>query len=218
MEASLSRSSGSPRSRSSDSPRLRGKDSPRLKARDSPRCKVKKNRSKGAESPRRRGARSPATHVTSTDSAQGSDSVHSPRLKESSHVHGSDPTRSSQLDSPRLDSPPPSQDQKDSPSCSPSLPKSPPQPAPTSCLEDVEVERRRAEAERLLEEAVSSWKEAQEVLQEVKELQSQTLRRQRRRTYEKMTPAAAALLSATSATEEDDTPASPEEDEESETP
>uniref|UniRef100_A0A087XX12 Pleckstrin homology domain containing, family O member 1a n=1 Tax=Poecilia formosa TaxID=48698 RepID=A0A087XX12_POEFO len=37
--------------------------------------------------------------------------------------------------------------------------------------EDQEVERRRAEAERLLEEAVSSWKEAQEVLQEVKELQ-----------------------------------------------
>lgn len=49
---------------------------------------------------------------------------------------------------------------------------------------------RRAEAERLLEEAVSSWKEAQEVLQEVKELQSQTLRRQRRRTYEKMMPTA----------------------------
>uniref|UniRef100_G3P6E9 Pleckstrin homology domain containing, family O member 1a n=1 Tax=Gasterosteus aculeatus TaxID=69293 RepID=G3P6E9_GASAC len=51
---------------------------------------------------------------------------------------------------------------------------------------DPEVERRREEAGRLLEEAVSSWKEAQEVLQEVKELQSQTLRRQRRRTYEKM--------------------------------
>lgn len=66
----------------------------------------------------------------------------------------------------------------------------------------------RAEAERLLEEAVSSWKEAQEVLQEVKELQSQTLRRQRRRTYEKtmLTPAA---------TDESDavaSPTSPEED------
>lgn len=44
----------------------------------------------------------------------------------------------------------------------------------------------RTEAQRLLQEALSSWKEAQEVLQEVKELQSQTLRRQRRRTYEKM--------------------------------
>lgn len=79
--------------------------------------------------------------------------------------------------------------------------------------ENLEVANRRAEAERLLEEAVSSWKEAQEVLQEVKELQSQTLRRQRRKTYEKMsvTPSAAA---------KDDTPTSPtspEEDGKSET-
>lgn len=84
------------------------------------------------------------------------------------------------------------------------------------------MERRRAEAERLLEEAVSSWKEAQEVLQEVKELQSQTLRRQRRRTYEKMTSSAATagFPTATMAAEEDGTPASPTspEDDESETP
>lgn len=79
---------------------------------------------------------------------------------------------------------------------------------------------RRAEAERLLEEAVSSWKEAQEVLQEVKELQSQTLRRQRRKTYEKMSPVAA-LSPATAAAGECDAPASamsPEDDGESETP
>uniref|UniRef100_A0A3Q4I3Y8 Pleckstrin homology domain containing, family O member 1a n=1 Tax=Neolamprologus brichardi TaxID=32507 RepID=A0A3Q4I3Y8_NEOBR len=63
---------------------------------------------------------------------------------------------------------------------------SPLPPATQLSEDDSEVEQRRAEAERLLEEAVSSWKEAQEVLQEVKELQSQTLRRQRRRTYEKM--------------------------------
>lgn len=78
---------------------------------------------------------------------------------------------------------------------------------------DLDVASQRAEAERLLEEAVSSWKEAQEVLQEVKELQSQTLRRQRRRTYEKMMPTPAA-------TDESDTvasPTSPEEDGESET-
>ncbi len=85
------------------------------------------------------------------------------------------------------------------------------------------MEKRRAEAERLLEEAVCSWKEAQEVLQEVKELQSQTLRRQRRRTYEKMTPTAAVagLPMAAAAADEDDTPTSPtspEEDDESETP
>lgn len=54
--------------------------------------------------------------------------------------------------------------------------------------EDTELEgaSQRVEAQRLLQEALFSWKEAQEVLQEVKELQSQTLRRQRRRTYEKM--------------------------------
>uniref|UniRef100_A0A3B5ACU9 Pleckstrin homology domain-containing family O member 1-A-like n=1 Tax=Stegastes partitus TaxID=144197 RepID=A0A3B5ACU9_9TELE len=100
---------------------------------------------------------------------------------------------------------------------------SPPLPTTQLSEEDEEVERTRAEAERLLEEAVSSWKEAQEVLQEVKELQSQTLRRQRRRTYEKMTSSAAAagLPAATSAAEEDDTPTSPtspEDDDESETP
>lgn len=81
---------------------------------------------------------------------------------------------------------------------------------------------RRAEAERLLEEAVSSWKEAQEVLQEVKELQSQTLRRQRRRTYEKMTLTAvvAGLSPATAAADESDTNTSPspEEDSKPETP
>lgn len=89
--------------------------------------------------------------------------------------------------------------------------------------EELEVDRRRAEAERLLVEAVSSWKEAQEVLQEVKELQSQTLRRQRRRTYEKMTltAAAAGSLKATASAEADDTPnspTSPEDDDGSETP
>lgn len=82
-------------------------------------------------------------------------------------------------------------------------------PSPVLLREDdLDVASQRAEAERLLEEAVSSWKEAQEVLQEVKELQSQTLRRQRRRTYEKMMPTPAV-------TDESDTmasPTSPEED------
>lgn len=82
--------------------------------------------------------------------------------------------------------------------------------------EELDVADRRAEAERLLEEALSSWKEAQEVLQEVKELQSQTLRRQRRRTYEKMTTAAdAATGPPEGEAEEDDpltSPTSPEEE------
>lgn len=81
--------------------------------------------------------------------------------------------------------------------------------------EELDVADRWEEAERLLEEALSSWKEAQEVLQEVKELQSQTLRRQRRRTYEKMTTAADTATSPPEGAEEDDpltSPTSPEED------
>ncbi|CAK6982775.1 pleckstrin homology domain-containing family O member 1-A, partial [Scomber scombrus] len=271
-----SRSSGSSRSRSSDSPRHRGKDSPRLRGRESPRSKAKKNRSKGADSPRSRGSHSPAAkandsprlkdspHLTVTDSprSKSSDTVCSPKLKESpnasfnkeddslkspdsppcvrgsepSQVKGSDSLQGSESDSPGLRS------SKDS-SClsqksqfgsfETSLPKSPdkdrlsppPSASPPPLLpeDDLEVDRRRAEAERLLEEAVSSWKEAQEVLQEVKELQSQTLRRQRRRTYEKMTTPAGAAGSPTSpaAAEEDDlptSPTSPEDDDESETP
>uniref|UniRef100_A0A3Q3XBR5 PH domain-containing protein n=1 Tax=Mola mola TaxID=94237 RepID=A0A3Q3XBR5_MOLML len=153
-------------------------------------------------------------------------------------VERSDSARISEADSPCpgcKESPCPSQKISPSPSGSfeSSQPKTPDRdwgsslspPSPPSLLaeEDVEVASRRAEAERLLEEAVSSWKEAQEVLQEVKELQSQTLRRQRRRTYEKMTPvvALAALSPATAAAGEYDTPTSPmspEEDGESETP
>ncbi|XP_069544480.1 pleckstrin homology domain-containing family O member 1-A isoform X2 [Brachyistius frenatus] len=234
-----SRSSGSPRSRSSDSPRLRGKDSPRLRGRESPRSKAKKNRSKGTDSPRSRGSPSPAAKVGD-----------SPRAKDSPRSRSSDPARSPRLggkrdgsplqkslESPlgagRSDSSPGPGGRKESPSPSPSRSFESSQPktadehrlsSPPAQLseDDVEVERRRAEAERLLEEAVSSWKEAQEVLQEVKELQSQTLRRQRRRTYEKMTStAASALPAATAAPREDDTPASPtspEDEDESETP
>ncbi|XP_055081216.1 pleckstrin homology domain-containing family O member 1-like [Periophthalmus magnuspinnatus] len=51
-----------------------------------------------------------------------------------------------------------------------------------------DVQDQRAEAERLLQEALCSWKQAQEVLKEVKDLQSQTLRRQRRKTYQNLRP------------------------------
>lgn len=94
-------------------------------------------------------------------------------------------------------------------------PTPPPPPSLPTEEEELDVADRRAEAERLLEEALSSWKEAQEVLQEVKELQSQTLRRQRRRTYEKMTTAADEAASPPEGAEEDDlltSPTSPEED------
>uniref|UniRef100_A0A3B3XLV9 PH domain-containing protein n=1 Tax=Poecilia mexicana TaxID=48701 RepID=A0A3B3XLV9_9TELE len=155
-------------------------------------------------------------------------------LSNSCQAEGSGSLQGSETDSPHLGIIKENQQNQNSPglhrSFDSALPKTPDKLRVSPPLEppeeDQEVERRRAEAERLLEEAVSSWKEAQEVLQEVKELQSQTLRRQRRRTYEKMTTSAAAALqpaatAATAAGEEDDTPASPtspEDDEESETP
>ncbi|KAM8840923.1 pleckstrin homology domain-containing family O member 1-A isoform 6-T7 [Spinachia spinachia] len=219
-----SRSSGSPRSRSSDSPRLRGKDSPRLRGRESPRSRAKKNRSRGSRSPATKDTvRSPRLRAPSGKE----DDSPAPQCPESPlSTGGADSPRGAGPHSPRpgssKESPCPSQ--KNSPSFSgsfKSLPLRTPNehrlsPPPNCVLseEDTEVERRREEAGRLLEEAVLSWKEAQEVLQEVKELQSQTLRRQRRRTYEKM--------SLTSAADgEEDTPPSPnspEEEDESETP
>ncbi|CAN9503575.1 unnamed protein product [Ophioblennius macclurei] len=235
-----SRSSGSPRSRSSDSPRLRSKDSPRLRGRESPRSRAKRSRSKASDSPRSRGSASPRLKALAHTADSPAARSFSSKLDESSpgeggagssQVDGSpmgsesaSPCLMSTEEAPCLDFSSPSG------SFDSSLPKSPdkPQPSPPPLAspaseEDEGVESRRAEAERLLEEAVSSWKEAQEVLQEVKELQSQTLRRQRRRTYEKMTTAASAtgLASATAAAEEDDTPASPSspmDEDESETP
>ncbi|XP_076610186.1 pleckstrin homology domain-containing family O member 1-A isoform X2 [Chaetodon auriga] len=227
-----SRGSHSPVAKASHSPRL--KDSPRLT--DRPRTKS----SDAVRSPKLKGSLSPSYPNKEADSPVQK-SLESPpcvRRPSSSQVKGSDSPQVSKADSPRLGSSKesPSLSEKNSPSHSGSFeslqPKTPDKhrlsPPPSSLLseEELEVESKRAEAERLLEEAVLSWKEAQEVLQEVKELQSQTLRRQRRRTYEKMTPpvaaaAAAAVTKATAAAEEDDTPTSPtspEDDDEPETP
>ncbi|XP_041664144.1 pleckstrin homology domain-containing family O member 1-A-like [Cheilinus undulatus] len=233
------------RSKGTDSPRSRGSHSPAAKAHDSPRlkdspCLTDSSQTKSsdpARSPKLKGSSSCTNKEDSSPVQRAAESPH--QGSDSSQVKGSDSPRGSETDSPRQSSGKESScaSQKNSPSLSASFetsqPKTPdkhhltpPLPSsPPSLLseEDPEVEKRRAEAERLLEEAVSSWKEAQEVLQEVKELQSQTLRRQRRRTYEKMTTTAAAagLPAATSPADEDDTPTSPtspEEDDESETP
>ncbi|XP_074469067.1 pleckstrin homology domain-containing family O member 1-A isoform X1 [Sebastes fasciatus] len=237
------------RSKGADSPRSRGSHSPAAKANESPRLKDSP-RLTGTDSPRTKSSdtvRSPKLKGSSSSSCPNKeDDSPVPKSLESpssiggsvfSQVKGSDSRRGSETDSPRLGSSKESScpSQKNSPTPSGSFEStqsktpdkhrlSPPPPSsPPSLLseEDQDVERRRDEAERLLEEAVSSWKEAQEVLQEVKELQSQTLRRQRRRTYEKMTSTAAGLPKATTTADEDDTPTSPtspEEDDESETP
>ncbi|XP_042291761.1 pleckstrin homology domain-containing family O member 1-A-like isoform X1 [Thunnus maccoyii] len=231
-----SKGSDSPRSRGSHSPAAKANDSPHLK--DSPRLTVTDSpRSKSSDivcSPKLKESSSSPRSNREDDSLKSPESPPCLRGSDSSQVKGSDSPRGSETDSPGLrsskDSSCPSQ--KNSPSQSGSFessqPKSPdkdrlspPPPAsppPLLSEEDLEVERRRAEAERLLEEAVSSWKEAQEVLQEVKELQSQTLRRQRRRTYEKMTTTVAATTAAAEGDDMPTSPTSPEDDDESETP
>ncbi|CAG5887776.1 unnamed protein product [Menidia menidia] len=217
------------RSKAADSPRSRGSHSPSAKAAESPRLK---DSPQAFDSPRLKSSDSPNLNGSSGSSSNKQDSSPAQKTPElcsslkGSESKGSDsPPAGSDGDSPRLanakeasgqgQSLPVAQGSPVSPQ--PKTPDkqrlSPPPPASPLPEEDSDVGRKRAEAERLLEEAVSSWKEAQEVLQEVKELQSQTLRRQRRRTYEKMTTSAAA--------EGDDTPTSPtspEDNEESETP
>ena len=140
---------------------------------------------------------SPGMKGTDSPCLRGSDS---PRSKDSNSLpKGKEPLGAAGKDSPRA---------QDSPSLkgcdSPHAMRvdSLAGKAPPPGGETYEVERRRAEAERLLEEAVSSWKEAQEVLEEVKELQTQTLRRRRRRT--------------SGETDATDTPPSPSRDEEEE--
>ncbi|XP_068589263.1 pleckstrin homology domain-containing family O member 1-A [Cebidichthys violaceus] len=236
------------RSKGADSPRSRGSHSPATKANDSPRLKdsprlTDSPRTKSSEtvrSPKLKGPFGSSCPSKEDDSPVQKSPESPPSVggSDSSQVKGCDSPRGSETNSLRRGSSKesPSPSQKNSPSFSGSFESpasktpdkhrlSPPPPSsPPSLLseDDLEVDRRREEAERLLEEAVSSWKEAQEVLQEVKELQSQTLRRQRRRTYEKMalTAAAAGLPKATAAADEEDTPTSPTspEEDESETP
>ncbi|XP_014326688.1 pleckstrin homology domain-containing family O member 1 [Xiphophorus maculatus] len=226
------------RSKAADSPRSRGSHSPAAKVAESPRLKEPSGspRSKSSDAPKLKGSLGSSSNRKDHSPPQKTPET-PPCLNRSNscQAEGSGSLQGSETDSPHLGIIKENQQNQNSPglhrSFDSTLPKTPDKlhlspPASDQPGEDQEVERRRAEAERLLEEAVSSWKEAQEVLQEVKELQSQTLRRQRRRTYEKMTMAAAAALqpaatAATAAGEEDDTPTSPtspEDEEESETP
>ncbi|XP_014860309.1 PREDICTED: pleckstrin homology domain-containing family O member 1 [Poecilia mexicana] len=223
------------RSKAADSPRSRGSHSPAAKAADSPRLKDPSGspRSKSSDAPKPKGS-SGSNRKDYSPPLKTPETPQCLNRSNSCQAEGSGSLQGSETDSPHLGIIKENQQNQNSPglhrSFDSALPKTPDKLRVSPPLEppeeDQEVERRRAEAERLLEEAVSSWKEAQEVLQEVKELQSQTLRRQRRRTYEKMTTSAAAALqpaatAATAAGEEDDTPASPtspEDDEESETP
>lgn len=204
-------------SKGTESPRSRGSHSPAAKVNDSPQRRDSSHQTAIDTFP----SSKPKESASCTNQEQVSSVLKSlePDLcvSDSSQIKGCNSVQINEIDSPHLgcSMESPCQSQKIflslSGSFESSQPKAPDKnytppfpPSTPSFLseENLEVANRRAEAERLLEEAVSSWKEAQEVLQEVKELQSQTLRRQRRKTFEKMsaTPAGAA---------KDDTPTSP---------
>lgn len=184
-----SKGSGSPHSKSSDSPSLKGKESPRSKAKDSPRVKGSKHskstnspRGKVTDSPDSRTPHSPhlinldLTHLKGSDSPLSTTSS-SPHSKGggSPHLRGHENKRAAS--SPLLRG-----GLRDSPLREGMLVG----PAGGS-----EWEVRRAAAERLLQEAIVSWREAKEVLEEVKQLQE----RQR-----KADPPAPTTTTASSAT------------------
>ncbi|XP_061597951.1 pleckstrin homology domain-containing family O member 1-A isoform X2 [Cololabis saira] len=231
------------RPKGTDSPRSKGSQSPATKAGDSPRLKDSHHLTDSPRSKSSDAVHSKLRGSSSSSSSKQSDSPVQKTCESTPRISEAEPSQGTGPDSPqaRLIQSPHRGSRKQSPCQSPNSPnvsdscdssqgKTPEQhrsfphrPPSQLTEEELEVERNRAEAERLLEEAVSSWKEAQEVLQEVMELQSQTLRRQRRRTYEKMTSsssAAAGLPTATGAAEDEDAPASPtspEDEDESET-
>ncbi|KAI4871852.1 hypothetical protein NFI96_016418, partial [Prochilodus magdalenae] len=146
----------SPQLKPKDSPKTR--DSPRAKAKDSPGLKSSKSphskgnfRSKSIDSPDSKSSNSPhmnsnarLTHIKSIDSPISAGST-------SPHLKGVDSPSLWFTSSPHFKGP----KGTDSP-----------------LSEALDWESRRVAAERLLQEAISSWEEAREVLAEVKELQA----------------------------------------------
>lgn len=164
-----SKGSGSPHSKSSDSPSLKGKDSPRSKAKDSPRVKGSKH-SKGTNSPRGKVTDSPdlrtchSPHLINLDLThlKGSDSPLSTTSSSPHSKGGGSPYLRGHENKRAASSPHLRGGLRDSPLREGMLVG----PAGGS-----EWEVRRAAAERLLQEAIVSWREAKEVLEEVKQLQ-----------------------------------------------
>nr|XP_029514150.1 LOW QUALITY PROTEIN: pleckstrin homology domain-containing family O member 1-A-like [Oncorhynchus nerka] len=210
MKGKKSRSKGtdSPHSKSDDSPNLRGKDSPvsglltlpvsgllilpvswkhtrQVKGSESPRLKnIGSPFSKSFDSSSLKDSVSPRMKDTDSPVLRGKDSLNiigknSQSLKSigSTCPKGADSPRLKGADSPRL---------KGADSLRLKGNDSPHSKSAHSLISDCDLESRRAEAERLLQEAVSSWRQAKEVLEEVKELQTQSLnRRSEKKTLER---------------------------------
>lgn len=161
---------GSPHSKSIDSPQFRAEDSSGSRGKDSPRIKTSKSkgyfRSKSIDSPDTKEPSSP--HI---------------KCKDLSHIKGSDSPLSTGSHSPHSKC-------MDSAffriSYSPCFKKNKGSDSPLS--EALDWDSRRAAAERLLQEAISSWREARDVLTEVKELQARQQRGQQIKTETPKTP------------------------------
>ncbi|XP_028819690.1 pleckstrin homology domain-containing family O member 1-A [Denticeps clupeoides] len=180
-ESPRSKGSGSPQSKNSDSPSLKANDSPRLKVKDSPRFRTK-------ESPRQKRSKSP--HCKNKTSPKLSDSrgPHSPLVKNPnvSHIRGTDSPLSANSNSPRSGGAgSPRLKGEESPSVraasSPYVLRMKAMDSPLQGCVGGEWEGRWQVAERLLQEAVSSWQEAREVLEEVRQLQERQLQERQRR-------------------------------------
>ncbi|XP_076864989.1 pleckstrin homology domain-containing family O member 1-A isoform X2 [Brachyhypopomus gauderio] len=157
----------SPQRKARDSPTSKTKGSPHVKAKDSPLWMTSKSphskgslRSKSIDSPDSKGSNSPLMKCIDLTHIKGSDSPLSAGST-SPHVKNMDSPSLWLLSSPHLKGP----RGVDSP-----LSHAP------------DWESRRATAERLLQEAISSWEEARDVLAEVKELQARQQRAEQSKT------------------------------------
>ncbi|XP_066531147.1 pleckstrin homology domain-containing family O member 1-A [Hoplias malabaricus] len=162
----------SPQIKAKESPSLKTKDSPRVKSKDSPCLKSSKSphskgnfRSKSIDSPDSKGSNSPHMKCIDLTHIKSSDLLH-PAGSSSPHQKGVELWLSC---SPHFKGP----KGLDSPLC-----------------EALDWESRRAAAERLLQEAISSWEEAREVLAEVKELQARQQQAEQNKAAAPSTPSA----------------------------
>ncbi len=176
-----SSSHSSPHSKGTDSPSVRVKDSPGSKGKESPHVKSK-------DSPRFKSSKSPhsksALHSKSIDSPDSKESS-SPHTKciDLTHIKCSDSPLSTGSNSPHMMSTDLAFFQI---SYSPHFRSMKGTDSPLS--EALDWDSRSAAAERLLQEAISSWREAREVLAEVKELQARQQRAEHSKTGTPTTP------------------------------
>lgn len=165
-----SSSHSSPHSRGTDSPGSKGKESPHAKSKDSPRFKTPKSkgnfRSKSIDSPDSK--ESSSTHMKCIDLT---------------HIKGSDSPLSAGSHSPHSKCTDPVFFRV---SYSPNFKNVKGTDSPLS--EALDWDSRRVAAERLVQEAISSWREAREILAEVKELQARQQRVERIKTEMPKTP------------------------------